>query len=51
LKCSGCGCDLLVLEHALQVDVQHGVLRRVALHVLQYGRLLTSPTRRLMIVE
>jgi len=31
--------DLLVLEHALQVDVQDGVLRRMALHVLQHGGL------------
>ena len=31
--------DLLVLEHALQVDVQHGVLRRMPLHVLQDRRL------------
>jgi hypothetical protein len=28
--------DLFVLEHALQVHVQHGVLGRVALHVLEH---------------
>ena len=30
---------LLVLEHALQVDVQYRVLRRMSLHVLQDGGL------------
>jgi len=31
--------DLLVLQHALQVDMQHGVLRRMPLHVFQHGSL------------
>ena len=43
--------DLLVLEHALQVEVQDGVLGRMPLHVLQDRGLVTSPTFRLMIVE
>ncbi len=32
--------DLLVVEDPLQVDVQHGVLRRVTLHVLEDRRLV-----------
>jgi hypothetical protein len=46
-----CDADRLVLEHALQVDVQHGVLGRVHLHVLDDRRLRCRPTFRLMMVE